>query len=116
LPSDRSRISITGPLARRTCTSFVRQRKFYRDYEDCWPPLNLERCWCVMTVRSDPHGEIALMLCESLLHVLVEEGVLPKEKALQAIVTVAELVREMGETGAAVNIIEDIARSFTAKD
>jgi hypothetical protein len=69
-----------------------------------------------MTVRSDRHGEIALMLCESLLHVLVEEGVLPKEKALEAIVTVAELVREMGETGAAVNIIEDIARSFTAKD
>jgi hypothetical protein len=69
-----------------------------------------------MTVRSDPHGEIALMLCESLLHVLVEEGVFPKEKALEAIATVVELVREMGETRAAVKIIEDIAQSFTAKD
>lgn len=35
------------------------------------------------------------MLCESILHVLVEEGVLSKAKAIEAIETVAELTREM---------------------
>lgn len=78
----------------------------------------------------DPHGQVALMLCESLLHVLVEERILTKEKALDAIETVAELTREMAETGknaatsarwqrdqarAAMALIESIGASFAAK-
>jgi hypothetical protein len=50
----------------------------------------------------DPQGRIALMLCESLLHVLVEEGVLSKAKAIEAIETVAELTREMADGNPAV--------------
>ncbi len=45
----------------------------------------------------DPQGRVALMLCESILHVLVEEGVLSKAKAIEAIETVAELTREMAD-------------------
>jgi len=38
------------------------------------------------------------MLCESALHVLVEEGVLTKAKAVEVIETVAELTREIAES------------------
>ena len=34
---------------------------------------------------SDPQGRVALMLCENLFHLLVEEGVIPKAKAMEAI-------------------------------
>jgi hypothetical protein len=39
----------------------------------------------------DPTGQVSLMLCESILHLLVEEGVITKEKALEAIDGVMEL-------------------------
>ncbi len=68
------------------------------------------------------------MLCESLLHVLVEERVIPKEKAIEAIEGVAELMREMGDEAetkrsraardrarAAVAIVELIRETFAAK-
>jgi len=35
--------------------------------------------------HSDPQGRIALMLCQSLFHILVEEGVITKAKAMEAI-------------------------------
>ena len=38
---------------------------------------------------SDPQGRVALMLCESLFHLLVEEGVITKAKAMEAIEGVA---------------------------
>jgi hypothetical protein len=38
------------------------------------------------------------MLCESLLHILVEEGLLTKVKAIEAIETVAELTHEPAES------------------
>jgi hypothetical protein len=81
----------------------------------------------------DPHGQVALMLCESLLHILVEEGVITKEKAIDAIETVAEVTRQMAENGkgprtarpgarqrrnqarGAVNLIEAIMKSLVAK-
>jgi hypothetical protein len=70
---------------------------------------------------GDPQGRLALMLCESMLHVLVEEGALTKAKAIEAIETVADATREMANdnaTGAnhiAVTLIEEIVRSFAAK-
>ena len=70
----------------------------------------------------DPQGRIALMLCESLLHVVVEEGVLSKAKAIEAIETVAELTREMADGNPAVeahiaaDLIKSIAESFALKD
>ena len=34
---------------------------------------------------SDPYGRVSLMLTESNLHLLAEEGVISKEKVLEAI-------------------------------
>ena len=54
---------------------------------------------------------------------LVEEGVLTKEKAIEAIETVAELTREIAEAGPpdvtnhiATQLVEAIAESFAMKD
>jgi hypothetical protein len=44
--------------------------------------------------EDDPDGRLALLLCESLLHVLVEKRVISKATALDAIDTVAELTSE----------------------
>ena len=72
---------------------------------------------------SDPQGRVALMLCESLFHLLVEEGVITKAKAMEAIDGVAELTREMAEAGdpaiassIETDLIEAIAKSFALKD
>ena len=69
-----------------------------------------------------PHCEVALMLRESLIHVLVEEGILTKAKAIEAIETVAELTHEIAESAPsvtnqiAVDLVEGIAASFTLQD
>jgi hypothetical protein len=73
---------------------------------------------------ADPHhGQVALILCESLLHVLVEEGVIKKEKAIEAIDTVIEVTRDLAERGdpatthnAAVSLAETTAQSLRVKD
>jgi hypothetical protein len=53
----------------------------------------------VVTAASGPdlHGQLALMLCEALLHVLVERRVIKRRDALEAIDSVAELVAEIDE-------------------
>jgi hypothetical protein len=62
------------------------------------------------------------MLCETLFHVLVEEGIITKAKAIEAIEGVAELTREMahgnpaGEAHIAANLVKSIAESFALKD
>lgn len=63
------------------------------------------------------------MLCESVLHVLVEEGVLTKTKAIEAIETVVELTREIAEVWppditnqVAIGLVEAIAESLASKD
>jgi hypothetical protein len=70
----------------------------------------------------DPDGQVSLMLCESILHILVEEGVISKEKALKAIDGVVELARENDEIGrrpsasrSAVQLIKAIAQTFALK-
>ena len=73
---------------------------------------------------SEPQCEIALMLCESLIHLLVEEGVIAKHKAIEVIEGVAELASEMGANGSAsagrkrnaAALVETIAESFRLKD
>jgi hypothetical protein len=72
---------------------------------------------------AEPNGKVALMLCESLIHLLVEEGVLAKQKALEIIESVAELAREVAEDETtpdvkpnAAAIAETIAASFKLKD
>ncbi len=80
--------------------------------------LPLDNGWEAMTSR-DPQARVALMLCESLIHVLVEEGVLSKANAIE---TVAELTREMAngnpavEAHIAAGLVKSIAESFALKD
>ncbi len=76
----------------------------------------------VMQAR-DPNGQISLMLCESILHLLVEEGAISKEKVIEALNGVAELVREKEETGEhpaasspAIGLIEAMAQTFALKE
>lgn len=73
--------------------------------------------------RPDPNAQIALMLCESLMHVLVEERVLSRHKVIDAIQTVAEVARETSaidnEPAAsctATALLERIAQTFAWKD
>jgi hypothetical protein len=83
--------------------------------------LPVDKGWEAATSR-DPQGRVALMLCESVLHVLVEEGVLTKAKAMEAIETVAELTREMADGNPAIDaqiaadLVGAIAESFALKD
>jgi hypothetical protein len=70
----------------------------------------------------DPDGQVSLMLCESILHILVEEGVISTERALDAINGVVELARENDGIGqhrsaspSATQLIEAIAQSFALK-
>jgi hypothetical protein len=74
-------------------------------------------------LRSEKRRSLcSLMLCESLLHVLAEESVITREKALDAINTVAELTRELADgdpTTApqiAADLVQAIAASFALKD
>jgi hypothetical protein len=73
--------------------------------------------------KPDPHGQVALLLCESLLHVLVEQRVISREAALSAIESVHELMEESAEATAGeigsvspTALIERIASTFAAKD
>ena len=73
--------------------------------------------------EPDPHGQVALLLCESLLHVLVEQRVISREAALSAIESVHELTEENAEATAAeignvspTALIKRIVASFAAKD
>ena len=72
---------------------------------------------------SDPQGRVTLMLCESLFHVLVEEGVITKAKVMEALEGIVELTREMADSGNpavaggdAADLVEAIATSFALKD
>ena len=70
----------------------------------------------------DPASQVGLMLGESILHVLVEEGVISKEKVLELLDGVIELAREVEEIGpprdrgwSAVQLLEAIAQTFALK-
>jgi hypothetical protein len=72
--------------------------------------------------RPDPEGKVALLLCESLLHVLVEQQVISHEAALSAIQSVLELMQEDAEAmppgdrrHLPTALIERIAATFAAK-
>ena len=75
----------------------------------------------------DSHGQAALMLCESLLHLLLEQHVITKEKAIEMIGDVAELAKEMTErntrptknraaSSSTVALVKAIAQSIEAVD
>ena len=69
----------------------------------------------------DPHGQAALMLCECLLLLLVEEGHLPKDRVLEAIGDVIDVKREIaGRTEsvvvgiASIGLLRAVAQSLAA--
>jgi hypothetical protein len=43
------------------------------------------------------HGEVALMLCEAILHVFIERGTLTKDDALEALDNVSGILAENDE-------------------
>ena len=55
-----------------------------------------------MKMTPDPHGQAALLLCESLLILLVEEGVIRKERMVEAIDGVVEVKQEIAGTSESV--------------
>jgi hypothetical protein len=68
----------------------------------------------------DPHDDAGLMLCESLMLLLVEKGVISREEAVDAIEGVIEVSRETAETNKSVVIslvpisrLQAIARSIS---
>jgi hypothetical protein len=72
---------------------------------------------------DEPYGRVALILSESLFHLLVEEGVITKALALEAIEGAAELTREAADPanpdaarGLATELLKAIAASFALKD
>jgi hypothetical protein len=71
--------------------------------------------------HADPRGRVELMLCESLIHALVEVGVIGKSTAMHAIETVLDVTQEMAEADpsvidqTAVDLMTEIAQSFAVK-
>ena len=70
---------------------------------------------------EDSQGPVALMLCESILHLLVERGVITKATAIEAIETVGDATREMANDAptianrAAADLVTAILKSFELK-
>jgi hypothetical protein len=86
-------------------------------------PAGTPRSLSIFPEGPDPHGQVALMLCESLFHLLVEKGVLSHQTALEAIEGVAELIEETADhdfqavnARAAAVLIDTIHQSFLQKD
>ena len=72
-------------------------------------------------ISADPQGQVALMLCESLLHVLVDRGFITKDTGMEAIETVRDVTREMvndeptSANRMAAELVAEILQSFHAK-
>jgi hypothetical protein len=69
----------------------------------------------------DPHGQAALMLCESLALILIGRGVVSKAQMDDAISGVIEIKREIAGTSesvvvsvASINLLQAVARSLSA--
>lgn len=74
-----------------------------------------------MTLTPDPHGQAALMLCESLALLLVEQGVISKHQVIDAIEGIIEVKREIAGTSepvvvsiASILLLQTILRSISA--
>ena len=74
-----------------------------------------------MELTPDPHGQAALMLCESLMLLLVEEGIIRKDQAVEAINDVIEVKQEIAGVSesvvvsvASIGLLQGVARSIDA--
>ena len=76
-----------------------------------------------MNITPDPHGQAALMLCESLLFLLMEKGVIRKEQMIEAIDGVVEVKQEIAGTSesvvvsmASIGLLRALSGSLNAAD
>ena len=74
-----------------------------------------------MNLTPDPHGQAALMLCESFMVLLVEEGLIAREKIMDAIETVVEVKRQIAGTSesvvvsvASIGLLRAVSQSVSA--
>ena len=74
-----------------------------------------------MTVTPDPHGQAALMLCESLMLLLVEQGIVSRNQVVEAISDIIDVKREIAGTRESVVVsvtsialLRDVAQSVAA--
>jgi hypothetical protein len=96
---------------------------------NCVAQMAMTRKAAPVQAGDDPQGHLALLLGESILHVLVERRVIRVVDALEIIESVAELVEDSGSrTGrtrrgprrgtrprGAARILEEMRASFAAK-
>jgi hypothetical protein len=73
----------------------------------------------LMTLIPDPHGQAALMLCEALALALVESGLLPRSKVVEAIDGVIEVKHEIAGvsesvvvSAVSISLLQAISRSI----
>jgi hypothetical protein len=72
-------------------------------------------------LRPDPHGQAALLLCEALLHLLVEQNVLEKNDVCSTIEGVEEVKLEFADkepleaVKASLDLLRSIRESFVIK-
>ena len=74
-----------------------------------------------MKPTPDPHGQAALMLCGSLAVLLIEEGVISRDRAVDAIDGVIEVEEEIAGTTesvvvsvASIRLLRAVAKSLSA--
>lgn len=74
-----------------------------------------------MDLTPDPHGQAALMLCESLMLLLIEKGVIDKVETADLIEGVIEVKQEIAGVSesvvvslASITLLRAVARSISA--
>lgn len=71
---------------------------------------------------GEPQGQAALLFCESLIHVLVEEKILTLAQALSVLTTAVEVKVEMGDIESddlkqeSMRLLRLIAQSLAVKN
>jgi hypothetical protein len=71
---------------------------------------------------GEPQGQAALLFCESLIHVLVEENILTLPQALSVLTTAVEVKVDMGDQESdelkqeSMRLLRAIAQSLATKN
>ena len=74
-----------------------------------------------MELHPDPHGQAALMVCESLLILLIESGAIQKNVAVEALNDIIDVKQEIAGTSesvvvsmASIGLLRALAQSISA--
>lgn len=74
-----------------------------------------------MISSPDPHGQAALMLCEGLMLLLIENGTVRKDQAEEVIEGVIDIKREIAGTSEVITVslesirlLRNVSRSVSA--